>query len=298
MESVRTYNSIRRPAKVLAAALAAVLLVAACGGGDNGGGANADAAEAGGDTLERMRTQGYARLAIANEPPYTKVETDGTIAGAEPEIAAAVLERLGIPEVQGVVTPYASMIPGLQADRWDMITAGLFMKESRCKEVAYTEPVIVSTESFLVEEGNPQDLRTVADAKQEGLDVAVLPGAFEEGILKAADFPSGQIVHVPDARSGVDALKAGRADAFLLPTLSLAEIKPEGFDITPPIPDAPRTGSGAAFRKSDVALRDAYNEELAAFKETPEFEAILTKWGFSAEAVEGTTAEELCQNPG
>jgi polar amino acid transport system substrate-binding protein len=296
MRSIRTCSSIRRPVHVVVA-LPLALLLAACGVGDNGGG-NGGPAEASGDTLERMRAQGYARLAIANEPPYTKVETDGTVAGAEPEIAAAVLEMLGIPEVQGVVTPYASMIPGLQADRWDMITAGLFMKQSRCQEVAYTEPVIVSTESFLVEEGNPKGIQTVADAEQAGVDVAVLPGAFEEGILKAADFPPAQIVPVPDARSGVDALKGGRADAFLLPTLSLEEIKPEGFDITPPIPDAPKTGSGAAFRKSDVALRDAYNEKLAEFKQTPEFEAILTKWGFSAEAVEGTTAEELCQNPG
>lgn len=292
MRSIRTCTSIRRSVQLVIVALPVALLLAACGG-DNGA-----TAEGGGDTLERMRAQGYARLAIANEPPYTKVETDGTVAGAEPEIAAAVLEMLGIPEVQGVVTPYASMIPGLQADRWDMITAGLFMKQSRCQEVAYTEPVIVSTESFLVAEGNPKGVQTVAGAKQAGLDVAVLPGAFEEGILKTAGFPPAQIVAVPDARSGVDALKAGRADAFLLPTLSLEEIKPKGFDVTPPIPDAPRTGSGAAFRKSDVALRDAYNEKLAEFKQTPEFEAILTKWGFSAEAVEGVTAEELCQNPG
>lgn len=197
MRSIRTCTSIRRPVQVLIVALPAALLLAACGAGDGGG--NGGAAQAGGDTLERMREQGYARLAIANEPPYTKVETDGTVAGAEPEIAAAVLEMLGIPEVQGVVTPYASMIPGLQADRWDMITAGLFMKQSRCKEVAYTEPVIVSTESFLVKKGNPEGVQTVADAEQAGLDVAVLPGAFEEGILKAADFPPAQIVAVPDA---------------------------------------------------------------------------------------------------
>jgi polar amino acid transport system substrate-binding protein len=290
-------TSKRRGYAVLLVALPVTMLLASCGGNDTTS-ATGGAAESASDTLDRMREQGYARLAIANEPPYTKVETDGTVAGAEPEIAAAVLEMLGVPEVQGVVTPYASMIPGLQADRWDIITAGLFMKQSRCKEVAYTEPVIVSTESFLVPEGNPKDLESIADAKEQGLKVAILPGAFEEGILKNADYPGAKMVPVPDARSGVDALKAGRAEAFLLPTLSLEEIKPAGFDVTPPLPDAPRTGSGAAFRKEDVALRDAYNEKLAEFKQTPEFAAILTKWGFSPEAVEGVTAEELCKNPG
>ena len=55
-----------------------------------------------------------------------------------------------------MVTPYASMIPGLNANRWDAITAGLFMKQSRCGQVSYSEPVIVSTESFAVPKGTPR----------------------------------------------------------------------------------------------------------------------------------------------
>lgn len=283
----------RRPVVLSLVALAAASLLAACGAEVGGSGG-----PAAGDTLARMKEQGYARLAIANEPPYTKVEADGTVGGAEPEIAAAVLKLLGVPEVQGVVTPYPSMIPGLQADRWDMVTAGLFMKQSRCKEVSYTEPVVVSTESFMVKQGNPLGVRTVADAKSKGIEVAVLPGAFEEGILKGVGYPAGKMVPVPDSRSGVEALKAGRADAFMLPTLSLEAVKTAGFEITEPLADAPRTGSGAAFRKSDTALRDSYNEKLAEFKKTPEFEGILKKWGFSSEAVKGVTAQELCKNPG
>jgi polar amino acid transport system substrate-binding protein len=240
-------------------------------------------------------------VAIANEPPYTQVSADGTVSGCEPDVLRAVCQRLGIKEIQGVVTPYASMIPGLNANRWDVIAAGLFMKQSRCGQVDYSEPVIVSTESFATPKGNPKAITSIATiTSNSSLRIAVLPGGFEEGILKTAKVPDGQQVKVNDGRSGIEAVKAGRADAFLLPTLSLRALAKDdsSFDVTAPLTDAPRTGSGAAFRKSDASFHDAYNKELSAFKQTSGFADILNKWGFDPAVVQGVTAQELCQTAG
>lgn len=253
------------------------------------------------DLLATGRKQGFLRVAIANEPPYTQVTTDGKVTGCEPDVFRAVAKRLGIGDIQGVVTPYASMIPGLKANRWDAITAGLFMKQSRCSQVLYSEPVIVSTESFGVPAGNPKKIEKVSDIiAHSNLKIAVLPGGFEEGILKTANVPDGQMVKIADGRSGTEAVKAGRADAFFLPTLSLKSLHKTdtSFEVTAPVADAPKTGSGAAFREGDKSFLAAYNKELAAFKETPEFAAILDKWGFDPAAVKGVTAAELCQNKG
>lgn len=253
------------------------------------------------DLLATGRKQGFLRVGIANEPPYTQVTTDGNVTGAEPDVFRAVCKRLGINDVQGIITPYASMIPGLKANRWDAIAAGLFMKQSRCAEVLYSEPVIVSTESFGVKPGNPKKIGTVADVLANAeLKIAVLPGGFEDGILKTAKVPDGQLVKVDDGRSGIEALKSGRADAFFLPTLSLTALgeKDKGFEVTAPVGDAPRTGSGAAFRPTDKSFLAAYNKELVAFKQSGEFAEILKKWGFDAQATEGVTAAELCKNAG
>jgi polar amino acid transport system substrate-binding protein len=259
------------------------------------------AGSAGVDLLALGKKQGYLRVAIANEPPYTQVNPDGTVTGAEPDVFRAVCKRLGIPDIQGVVTPYASMIPGLNANRWDAITAGLFMKRSRCSQVSYSEPVIVSTESFAVAKGNPKGILRVADVlANKDLKIAVLPGGFEEGILKTAKVPGAQQVKVSDGRSGVEALKAGRADAFFLPTLSLNALQKAdtSFEVTEPVPDAPKTGSGAAFRKGDASFMEAYNKELEAFKDTADFDAMMKKWGFDAAAAKSTTSAELCKNEG
>lgn len=297
-----TRTSHPRSKRILTALLgglfAATLVTSCTATTPGGGGATGESAQ---DTLAKAAKDGYLRVAIANEPPYTQVNADGTVTGAEPDVLRAVLSSMGIDEIEGVTTPYESMIPGLDAGRWDVVAAGLFMKESRCAAVAYSEPVIVSTESFGVPTGNPKNITTIQDVLDNpDLKIAVLTGGFEEGILKTAGVPSGQQVLVKDARSGVEAIGANRADAFLLPTLSLKDLAEAGgaVEVTEPIEDAPRTGSGAAFRKSDTKLLEAYNEALAEFKETQEFRDILEEWGFDPDAVEGVTAEELCKNEG
>ncbi|MFD5598693.1 ectoine/hydroxyectoine ABC transporter substrate-binding protein EhuB [Leucobacter sp. NPDC058333] len=283
---------------VLGGLFAATLITSCTATTPGGGGGGGESAQ---DTLKKAVDNGYLRVAIANEPPYTQVNSDGTVTGAEPDVLRAVLKTMGIDDIEGVTTPYESMIPGLDANRWDVVAAGLFMKESRCAAVAYSEPVIVSTESFGVPTGNPNNITTIQDViDNPDLKIAVLTGGFEEGILKTAKVPSTQQVLVKDARSGVEAIGAKRADAFLLPTLSLKDLAEAGgaVEVTEPIEDAPRTGSGAAFRKGDTKLLKAYNEALADFKETPEFGEILEKWGFDPTAVEGVTAAELCKNAG
>ncbi|WP_232819196.1 ectoine/hydroxyectoine ABC transporter substrate-binding protein EhuB [Homoserinimonas sp. OAct 916] len=270
----------------------------ASGGADGGA---SDGASSAGNTLERGKADGYLRVGIANEPPYTEVTASGEVHGAEPDVLRAVLKTMGIDDIQGVITPYDAMVPGLNADRWDVIAAGLFMKQSRCDAVAYSEPVIVSTESFGTPVGNPKNITTIKDVlDNKDLKVAVLTGAFEQGILDSAGVPEGQMVLVKDSRSGMEAVTAKRADAFLLPTLSLRSLVEQdaSIEVTAPIEDAPRTGSGAAFRKGDTELLAAYNEALAAFKKTPEFAAILTQWGFDPDVVEGVTAAELCKTEG
>lgn len=254
-----------------------------------------------GSVLDRGRGQGYLRVAVFNEPPYTKLEVDGTVIGAEPDVLRAVLQQLGIDDIRGVRIEYDAMIPALKSGQVDVIAAGLFMKQSRCAEVAYTEPVIVSTESFAVPPGNPENITTIRDVlANPGMRIAVLPGGFEEGILIAAKVPQSQRVIVRDNVSGVEALAAGRVDAFLLPTLSLrgmAEVN-KSFDVTDPIEDAPATGSGAAFEQSQTADVARYNEVLVEFKKSGEFADIMQQWGFDADAALGVTAEELCKAEG
>src|SRR2546423_10897163 len=66
-------------------------------------------------TLERAKREGYLRVGFANEAPYGYATPEGVLTGEAPEIAKIVLKQIGIERIDGVLTPFRSLIPGLKA---------------------------------------------------------------------------------------------------------------------------------------------------------------------------------------
>jgi len=251
------------------------------------------------DTLERLRKQGFARIAIANEPPFTAVKPDGTVSGAAPDVARAIFKKLGVDDVVASVSEYGAMIPGLQARRFDVVTAGLFMKPERCRAVAYSEPVLCDAEAMAVKKGNPLNLQSYEDvAKNPDAKIGAPGGGTEERLALEAGVPRDRVIVVPDGQSGIKMLQDGRIDAYSLPVLSISDLLQKANDsnlaMVAPVKGAPVYCDGAAFHKDEVALRDAYDKVLAEMKASGEFAKIIEPYGFSAEAAMATTREKQC----
>ncbi|WBL31739.1 ectoine/hydroxyectoine ABC transporter substrate-binding protein EhuB [Sinirhodobacter sp. HNIBRBA609] len=251
------------------------------------------------DTLEDLKGQGFARIAIANEPPYTAVAADGTVSGAAPDVAREIFKRLGVGDVVASISEYGAMIPGLQAKRFDAITAGLFMKPERCAAVAYSEPVLCDAEAFLLPAGNPKGFKSFADiAADPGAKIGAPGGGTEEKLALDAGVPRERVIVVPDGQSGLKMLQDGRIDVYSLPVLSISDLMKKAEDpnleMFAPVEGAPVYCDGAAFRKQDTALRDAFDVELAKMKESGEFAKIVEPYGFSAAAAMSTSRAKLC----
>lgn len=249
--------------------------------------------------LDQLKEQGFARIAIANEPPFTAVGADGKVSGAAPDVAREIFKRLGVDDVVASISEYGAMIPGLQAGRHDAVTAGLFMKPERCAAVAYSEPVLCDAEAFLLKKGNPKGLKSYADiAKDESATIGAPGGGTEEKLALEAGVPRDRVIVVPDGQSGVKMLQDGRIDVYSLPVLSINDLASKANDpnleVVAPVEGAPVYCDGAAFKKGDEALRDAYDVELAKMKESGEFAKIIEPYGFSAAAAMSTSREKLC----
>lgn len=258
------------------------------------GAASADDAK-----LEALKEQGFARVAIANEPPYTAVGADGKVSGAAPDVAREIFKRLGVPDIVASISEYGAMIPGLQAKRFDVITAGLFMKPQRCEAVAYSEPVLCDAEAFLTKKGNPKNLNSFADiAKDATATIGAPGGGTEEKLALEAGVPRDRVIVVPDGQSGLKMVQDGRIDVYSLPVLSINDLIKKANDpnlaSVAPVKGAPVYCDGAAFRKGDEALRDAFDAELKKMKESGEFAKIIEPYGFSAAAAMSTSREKLC----
>lgn len=249
--------------------------------------------------LEDLKKQGFARIAIANEPPFTAVGADGKVSGAAPDVAREIFKRLGVEDVVASISEYGAMIPGLQAGRHDAITAGLFMKPERCAAVSYSEPILCDAEAFALKKGNPLGLKSYADiAANPDAKIGAPGGGTEEKLALEAGVPRDRVIVVPDGQSGIKMLQDGRIDVYSLPVLSindlLAKAEDPNLETVAPVMGAPVYCDGAAFRKEDTALRDAFDVELAKMKESGDFAKIIEPYGFSAAAAMSTSREKLC----
>ncbi len=222
--------------------------------------------------LEELKEQGFARIAIANEPPFTAVGADGKVSGAAPDVAREIFKRLGVADVVASISEYGAMIPGLQAGRHDAITAGLFMKPERCAAVAYSQPILCDAEAFALKKGNPLGLKSYKDiADNPDAKIGAPGGGTEEKLALEAGVPRDRVIVVPDGQSGLKMLQDGRIDVYSLPVLSINDLVSKANDpnveVLAPVEGAPVYCDGAAFRKGDEALRDAFDVELAKLKE-------------------------------
>jgi polar amino acid transport system substrate-binding protein len=250
-------------------------------------------------TLAELKEQGFARVAIANEPPFTAVAADGKVSGAAPDVAREVFKRLGVTDIVASISEYGAMIPGLQAGRHDVITAGLFMKPERCAAVAYSQPILCDAEAFALKKGNPLGLKSYKDiADNPDAKIGAPGGGTEEKLALEAGVPRDRVIVVPDGQSGLKMLQDGRIDVYSLPVLSINDLVSKANDpnveVVAPVEGAPVYCDGAAFRKGDEALRDAFDVELAKLKESGEFAKIIEPYGFSAAAAMSTDRDKLC----
>lgn len=285
----------RLPAAV-PAALLAVLALGACARGGTGE-----------PTLERVREEGVVRVGFANEAPYAYLDSRADrLTGEAPEIARAVLERMGIEEIEGVLTEFGALIPGLKAGRFDVIAAGMYVKPARCREIDFSNPTYCIGEGLLVRAGNPLGLHSYDDVRENGeARIGVVAGAVELGYAREVGVPEERIVIFPDAPSAVAGVQSGRIDGYAGTSLTVADMLAKADDPrlalaepfrNPVIDGEEARGCGAfGFRPGDDAFREAFDRHLEELLGTPEHLELVRPFGFTRDQLPGgTTAEELC----
>ncbi|PTX58467.1 amino acid ABC transporter substrate-binding protein (PAAT family) [Melghirimyces profundicolus] len=281
-------------------ALVLVISLMGCGNLDVGGSGAAS-------TLEKAKEEGKIKVGFANEKPYAYRDANGKVTGEAVEISKAIFKKMGIKEVEPVLTEFGQLIPGLKAKRFDVITAGMYITPERCKEVAFADPEYQIGEALAVKKGNPKDLHSYEDVvKNEDVKVGVMQGAIEIQYMEDLGVKKSQIKQYSDQPGVVQALKSGRVDAITMTGPSLTEILKaqgqEGIDVVkdfeqPVIDGKSVVGFGAAgFRPEDKEFRDQFTQELNKMEESGELLKILKEFNFGDENLPGDkTQEELCK---
>lgn len=284
-----------------AIAVTALALTAGCGGGGSGG----DGAGDGGDsTLQSAIDAGTITVGFAGEAPYS-FEEGGELTGATVALHREIFSELGIDEVDGVNADFGALIPGLNADRFDVVSAGMSILPERCEQALFSEPEFMYTTALMVPEGNPEGLETMDDLVDSGLSSVTMTGAIESDYAASLGLSDNSEVSTP--QDGMDAVTTGRADAFALTGISLnwmADNSPDsGVEVTESfvqeIDGVPQVGAGGTvFRTDDEELQQAYNEKLEEIvSDEDRYLEIVGDYGFTAEErPDGSlTAQMLCE---
>jgi polar amino acid transport system substrate-binding protein len=286
--------------RALLAAITAVLLLTGC----------SDSSLSGhGSTLERARREGSIRIGFADEAPFAFFDTQRNRAtGEAPEVARVILRRLGIQKVEGVLTEFGSLISGLQAGRFDLIAAGMYILPQRCERIVFSNPTYAVRQAFIVKQGNPLGLHGYGDvARHPDAKLGVVAGAVERGYARALGIPDERLIVFPSAANALAGVEAGRVDAYAATALTVRDLlgktevgntwveRAEPFR-QPVIDGKPAIGYGGfGFRRSDADLVEAFNRELKTFIGSQEYLQLVARFGFAPAELPGeVTAAELC----
>ncbi|KOU01771.1 ABC transporter substrate-binding protein [Streptomyces sp. NRRL F-2295] len=237
--------------------------------------------------LDKLRRQGFVRVAYANEAPYGYLEGK-ELKGEAPTLHREIFKALGVDELKPTLSEWDGLIPGLQAGKYDVVSAGMAITPERCGNAIFSEPEFISPTALMVRKGNPKKVTDLASAKKAGITIGVMSGAVEGGYAKGAGISEDRIKTLQKPQDGADAVKGGRIDAFLLTGISLrwlAKTNPETEVTEPFVPQVDGkeqfSPGGAVFRKGNEDLRDSFNRELKKIvSDRSRYVQLLEPYGF------------------
>ncbi|MGE0213261.1 MAG: ectoine/hydroxyectoine ABC transporter substrate-binding protein EhuB [Parvibaculaceae bacterium] len=260
-------------------------------------------------TIERIKREGVVSVGIANEKPYGFVETDGTFAGAIPDVIRAALEPHGVKELKAEIVEFNALIPGINANRFDIIGAGMYIRPNRCEAIAFTNPVTRAGYGFAALKGNPKGVNSVtALAAHADAIVGTQNGSAQVEGLSKAGVPQDRVVLFANATEALAGMKAGRVDVIYFPGLELGDLlktvndpaveRVEPFEQEKDANGNPDYGYGAlGLRKDDTQLKEVLDAEIAKMLASGKLLEIVSKYGYGKDELPTPedTAERLCK---
>lgn len=304
MSATATFRSGSRWLRILALLFSFALIAAACGDDDDTDTATDDTSDDTSDTTEgeggeqatgllaELQESGSITIGIANEVPYGFVGEDGEPTGIAPDVAKAVLQELGIEEVEAEVVEFGQLIGGLQAGQYDMIAAGMYITPERAEQILFSDPDYCIAEGLAVPEGNPEGITNYDDFVDSDLTLAVATGTVEVGYAEDAGVPDSNLEVFADIDSMYSALEAGEVDAVTgtAATVQRQVDSRSGIEAVEPFFPTDAEGNevlpcGAyGFRLENEEFRDAFNEQLNEFREDGTTMEIITSYEDFSEA--------------
>jgi len=163
---------------------------------------------------------GKVRVGVGVVAPHWAVKdaATGELRGLAIDLARAFAARLGLELVPVAYPSPPSILEGLKSDAWDV--GFLAIDPSRAAVVDFSHPYLQIDATYLVPGGS--SIRTVSDADQSGVRIAVTRKSVEEIVLSRM-LKRAELRAVETISAGLELVRAGNADALAAPRPALLQ---------------------------------------------------------------------------
>ena len=232
-------------------------------------------------------------IAYIEEPPFGWTESNQA-AGADIELAEAVLRAIGVTHIEHRLTTFSELLPGVEAGRWDM-NVPLFVTPERASQVAFSLPVWTIGDGFLVRSGNPKGLNSYALlAERHDARLGIIAGQVQRESARASGVSEDQIVIFEQQSDAIEALRSGTIDAYastavgnrvLADRIGGAVFEAVEDDTEKDGTQLPPAGA-FSFNKNNGRLLNAVNEQLRLYLGSPDHRTRMSKFGITRKEID------------
>lgn len=246
--------------KLLAAVLALTMLLAlaACGSGNS-------------DTNTASGSAEKTTVTVATSPDFPPFESlDGSeVVGIEVDILQAITGKLGL-EMQLEQMDFESVIPGVQAGKFDIGMSGITITADRQKNCNFTQPYFLASQAIVV----TPDSDITCKADLEGKTVSVQTGTTAEEYCMENGY---EVLAFAANNDAAAALTSGKAAAWVVDNeVGVALAAQQGLVVL----DEAMTSEPYAFAfAKDSALTAQFDEALGELLADGTVAAIFEKYG-------------------
>lgn len=208
--------------------------------------------------------------------PHAMPKLGGGIEGFQIDLFTEVAKRMKRDITIDAVS-FSTLIPGMQAGRYDFIAAPTTVTKERAEAMLFTSGYLWTAFQFGIKKGTPP-IKGWADLK--GKSVSVNKGTPYETLAKAEAEKNGFTVQVYDTQpDATQAVLSGRAYATLggNTTIVYAASKNPMFVADLELKDT-RAHWAAPVRKDNVALRNQLQDTLDCMKKDGTIAKMAEKW--------------------
>jgi polar amino acid transport system substrate-binding protein len=215
------------------------------------------------DSLAEVKKRGTLTTATEMQFPPFDISDNGTYKGVDRDLVDAVAKELGV-NVSYLDLPWTSVLPGLEAKKFDLCIAPVTITKERMKRYAFTVPIADATAALMKRADDksimkPEDIAGKTVGGQKGTSQVAQLKEFAAKLPKPVEVKE----YVDNNQASAD-LAAGRIDATVnsLPNLAYAAAqRSDTFAVVTPPFGQPTYFSWVA-RLDDKSLIDAINAAI------------------------------------